>query len=119
MWKVTAAATVCLALVCSGCDIKIKLDPESERAFDKEITRFVYTEEGGPNIVASMVFASAPAGGPAALNAIIIDRAWGTAFASFKPEVNYVPSMFEIPDPNRKPRIGPVIRSRQVTDGAD
>jgi hypothetical protein len=118
MWKLTAAAAFCLALVCSGCDVRTKVREDATKwSLDKEMKRYVYTEELGPTIVASMVFASAPAGGPAASNAIIIDRAWGTAFASIKPEDTYIPSIFEVPDPNRKPRFGPVIRTRQATTG--
>ncbi|HVS33938.1 MAG TPA: hypothetical protein VMS17_00020 [Gemmataceae bacterium] len=59
----------------------------------------------------SIVGASAPAGGSAALDGLCMDQAWRTWMAKQLPEFEHVLSMFEMPDPKRPVRIGPSMGS--------
>lgn len=101
-------ATAGLALACCGCDAA------TEKALHEEIVRHVYSEQLGPVVVASIVGSAAPCGGPSMLHALCTDHAWGVLFASAgtKPDAEFVPSMFEVPDPNRPVQIGPSLRVR-------
>ena len=99
--RLTLTASSTLAFFAGGCDAG------SEKALLDEFQREMYTRDLGPVVLASIVFASVPAGAPSALSALCTDRAWGMAAASFttdpdSPETTYVPSMFETPDPTRR-----------------
>jgi hypothetical protein len=108
MRKATAlVATAGLAPPCCGCDARTR------KAFLEEVARHTYTENLGPIIVPSIVGASAPPG-PCALNALCTDQAWRMQFASVVPEAEYVPSMFEVPDPHRPVKITTISRTRHT-----
>ena len=107
MWKLTATAS--LTLACCGCDAK------TQKAYREEFARVIYAQEYGPTIVASIVGASAPPGGPAVLNALWADQAWRMLFTKVAPDSEYVQSMFEVPNPNRPVKITITSRIRHVT----
>jgi hypothetical protein len=88
-----------LALAYCGCDAK------TDKAVMQEVMRYGYVEGNSRWVVTSIVGASAPSGGPAALNALCTDQAWRMWVAREAPEFEHVPSMFELPDPNRPAKI--------------
>jgi hypothetical protein len=87
-------------MACSGCDA------ETQKAFTRDVLRPIYVEHYGSMVVASIIGASAPAGGPAVLNCLCTDQAWRALIDTRLPEIKPVPSMFDVPAPNRLIQIG-------------
>jgi hypothetical protein len=82
---------VAVIVWCCGCD------PESQRAYNQEVLRYIYAECNGPTVVASIIGASAAGG----LHGLCTDQSWRMLAGTKIPEFESVPSMFEIADPNR------------------
>jgi hypothetical protein len=110
---------VVAAFSCCGCDIKIEIDPKSQNAIKQEILRYSYVEDIGPMIVASMVGASASPNGLAGLDGLCTDQTWRMWMRTKAPDFEHVPSMFEVPDPNRKPKITIISRSNGNENRSD
>ena len=86
-------------LGCGGCD------PATQKAFLEEANRDAYVELIGPTVVTSIIGMSAAPCGPIALNAFCTDQTWRMLVSRNAPDFKYVPSMFEMPDPNRPVKI--------------
>lgn len=99
---------VAAAVACSGCDAK------TQKAITQEVQRFTYVEVHGPMVLASIVGASTPAGGPATLNGLCTDQMWRLWVGKQLPESEPVPSLFEVPDPNRPVQITRISRTRHM-----
>ena len=107
-----AVGVSAVAAACSGCDAK------TQKALTQEVLRVTYVEGHGPVVLASIVGASAPPGGPAALNGLCTDQMWRLLVGKQLPEFESVPSLFEVPDPHRPFQITTTSHTRQaVRDG--
>jgi hypothetical protein len=119
MRQLIAFGVAAAVLSCCGCDVKIEIDAKSKHAIDQEISRFVYVENIGPMVVASTVGTSASPIGPAGLNCLGTDQMFRMKASPMFPELGHVPSMFEVPDPNRKPKITTISRSNGNENRSD
>ena len=96
-----------LAFLASGCDQK------TQDALRQEALRVAYTTAFTPVIFPSVVGSAAPVGGPAALNGLCMDQVWRARGAAVFSEADHIPSVLEIPDPNRPVRINNISTNKQ------
>jgi hypothetical protein len=100
-----AAAVAAIAVVgTSGCDPEqsgrvLRQVAEQVDEINHEALRVIILQEVGPQIIPSIVFASAPTGGPPALSTLCSDAGWRTAIAGPDPAI-VPPSVLETPNPN-------------------
>jgi hypothetical protein len=103
-----ATAFLMLAGTCGGCSRQEQIE------LQREVARVTYMEQLGPIVVASIVGTAGPVSGPAGLSPLCTDQAWRMLIASETGDRGYGPSVFEVPDPNRRFKIGPITRSTPV-----
>ena len=112
----TLGGVAALALASCGCGVKVDTTALRQQVM-RQVMRYGYVRGNAPWLVTSIVGASAPSGGPAALNALCTDQAWRMIIGRQFPEFEHVPSMFE-PDPNPPGKIENV-RTRRVHGGVE
>ena len=106
---VSAGALALLAISCSSCNerqIARAVKPIVEKVMDR-IGMEMLLRDLGPQMLTSVVGASASASGPALLNGLCADANLRMLLRRGVPEFQYVPSPLDVPDPNR-----PLLRNR-------
>lgn len=111
MRQLIALGLAAAALSFCGCNVKLQLAP----AMKQELSRCGYVELIGPMVVASAVGASASPIGPAGLNCLGTDQMFRMKASPVFPELDHVPSMFEVPDPNRPVKIKTIHAAQFLT----
>ena len=96
MRRIRTIALIVITLIAlgSGCS------PQQMAEYKKEIVRATYMDDVAPIVIASVVGSSAPTCCPSWLHAIATDQLWILMFST-RPDPETVPSIYEIPDPNR------------------